>query len=50
MQRNQIFSNSFLNLDDKVISQEIKKNGFLVSKALTDDFVENVYNDVKSSG
>ena len=51
MQRNQIFSNSFLNLDDKAISQEIKKNGFFsFEKALTDDFVENVYNDVKSSG
>ena len=51
MQRNQIFSSNFLNLDFKDISNEIKKNGFFCfEKALSDEFVDKIYSDVKSSG
>ena len=51
MQVNQIFNKDFLNLDHKSISNEIKKNGFFsFKKALTDEFVDKIYSDVKNSG
>ena len=51
MNRNQIFNSKFLDLDFRTISEEIKKNGFFCcEKALSDEILNNISNDVKKSG
>ena len=41
----------FLNLDFKLISDEINENGFFTcDKALSENFINNIKNDVKDSG
>ena len=51
MKENQIFNPEFLNLDFKLISNEIKENGFFsFNKALSENFVNNITDDVKDSG
>ena len=51
MDQNQIFNKEFLDLDFKSISEEIKKNGyFSFDSALSDNFLKNIIEDVKSSG
>ena len=42
MNKNEIFSKEFLELDFKLISDRIKKNGFYcIDKALSDNFINN---------
>jgi ectoine hydroxylase-related dioxygenase (phytanoyl-CoA dioxygenase family) len=51
MNKNEIFSKEFLEQDFKLISDEVKKNGFLsIDKALSDNFINSVINDVESCG
>ena len=51
MEEKQIFSQEFLNLDFKLISDEINENGFFTcDKALSENFINNIKNDVKDSG
>jgi len=51
MKENQIFNPEFLNLDFKLISNEIRENGFFsFNKALSEKFVNSIANDVKDSG
>ena len=47
MNQEQIFNKDFLNLDYKVISNEINEKGyFSFDKALTENFVDQILNDV----
>ena len=49
--KNEIFSKEFLELDFKLISDGIKKNGFFsINKTLSDNFINSVINDVESCG
>ena len=51
MNKNEIFSKEFLELDFKLISDGITKNGFFsIDKALSDNFINSVINDVESCG
>ena len=51
MNQEQIFNKDFLNLDYKVISNEINEKGyFSFDKALTENFVDQILNDVNSAG
>lgn len=51
MTENNIFTQDFLNLDYKIILDEVKKNGFFsFDNALSEDFVNNIIDDVKRSG
>jgi len=51
MNENQIFNEEFLNLDFKLISDEIKKNGFFsFDKAVSENFINNIKNDVGACG
>ena len=51
MKENPIFNPEFLNLDFKLISNEIRENGFFsFNKALSEKFVNSIANDVKDSG
>ena len=46
-----IFSKEFLDLDPALITNEIKKNGFFSFKrAVSENFLNNVTDDVKKSG
>ena len=48
---NQVFNEEFLKLDVKLISNEIKKNGFFsFDNALNAEFINNITNDVKKNG
>ena len=47
----EIFNKDFLNLDFKKITDEIKKNGFFsFDNALSENFINNIVNDVKTCG
>ena len=51
MKENQIFSKEFFNLDFKLISNEIKEKGFFsFERALTEDFINQIINDVENCG
>ena len=51
MDQNHIFTKEFLNLDFKLISNEIKKNGFFsFDGALTEDFTNQIGKDVEEAG
>ena len=51
MEQTQVFKEEFLNLDVKLISNEIKKNGFFsFDNALSTDFLNNITNDVEKNG
>ena len=51
MKTNNIFTEKFLNLDSKLISDEISENGFFsFENALTNDFVDKILEDVKDCG
>jgi len=51
MEQNQVFKEEFLNLDAKLISDEIKKNGFFsFDNALRNDFLNSITNDVEKNG
>ncbi len=51
MDQNHIFTKEFLNLDFKLISDEIKRNGFFsFDKALTEDFINQIVKDVDNAG
>ena len=51
MIHNKIFTKEFLDFDLNSISNEVKKNGFFsFEKALSEDFLNNIINDVKRSG
>ena len=51
MNKNEIFSKEFLELDFKLISDRIRKNGFYcIDKALSGNFINNVINDVERCG
>ena len=46
-----IFSKEFLDLNPNLIASEIKKNGFFsFNRALSEDFLNNVTDDVKKCG
>ena len=48
---NQVFNEEFLKLDVKLISNEIKINGFFsFDNALNTNFINNITNDVKKNG
>ena len=51
MNEEQIFSKKFLSLDQSLISEELKKNGFFCCEnALTSNFLNNINKDVADSG
>jgi len=51
MDQNHIFTKEFLNLDFKIISDEIRKNGFFsFDKALSEDFINQIVKDVDNAG
>ena len=51
MINDKIFTEEFLNLDSKFISEEIIKNGFFsFDRALTNNFIEKILEDVQDSG
>jgi len=51
MNEEQIFSKKFLALDNNLISDDIKKNGFFCCEdALTTNFLDNINKDVVDSG
>jgi len=51
MKQEQIFNKEFLNLDYKVISKELNEKGFFsFDNALTNNFVNQIKNDVDSAG
>ena len=51
MNQNQIFTKEFLNLDYKLISDELKTKGFFsFDKALTENFVNQIVKDVEDAG
>ena len=51
MNQEQIFNKDFLNLDYKVISKELNEKGFFsFDNALTNNFVNQILDDVNSAG
>ena len=51
MKQEQIFSKDFLNLDYKAVTKELNEKGyFSFDNALTDNFVNQIKNDVDSAG
>ena len=51
MNQEQIFNKNFLNLNYKLISKEINENGFFsFDKALTENFINQIADDVNSAG
>ncbi len=51
MNNDQIFNKEFLNLDCLKISDEIRKNGFFcLERALSENFLKNILNDVQRAG
>ena len=51
MNKNEIFSKEFLELDFELISDGINKDGFFsIDKALSDNFINNIINDVERCG
>jgi len=51
MDQNQIFTKEFLNLDHKLISDEIKLKGFFsFDKAITENFINQIEKDVEDAG
>ena len=51
MTQNEIFTEKFLNLDHKLIHEELKIKGFFsFDKALTDNFINQIEEDVDAAG
>ena len=51
MSKSAIFTEKFLNLDSKFISDEINENGFFsFDNALTNNFIDKILEDVSDSG